>query len=168
MKRFALTFILIGISTALLLWKLDEGKPFDRDYATTIRAPVFSALLTVGSFLLTLKTAILQRLKEGFDSAAHRENYLLFKKKNPDAEYYSSLRNMSVALSACIVLAFLGAAAQFSLGFVCHPIATAICLTAGITTLIMLIYLWMQIAGAHRLWLDGIEDAKQKELSTTN
>jgi hypothetical protein len=71
---------------------------------------------------------------EGFDSAAQRENYLLFKKKNPDAEYYSSLINMSVALSACIVLAFLGAAAQFSLGFVCHPIATAICLSAGITT----------------------------------
>jgi hypothetical protein len=73
-----------------------------------------------------------------------------------------------VALSSCIVLAFLGSAAQFSLGFVCHPIATAICLSPGITTLIMLLYLWMQIAGAHRFWLDGIEDAKQEALSTTN
>jgi hypothetical protein len=31
----------------------------------------------------------------------------------------------------------------------------------------MLLYLWLQIASAHRLWLDGIEDAKQKELPTT-
>jgi hypothetical protein len=66
MKRFALTFILIGIVTALLLWKLDDGKPFDRDCATTIRAPVFSALLTVGSFLLTLKTAIFTTAQGGF------------------------------------------------------------------------------------------------------
>jgi hypothetical protein len=43
MKRFALTFILIGIVTTLLLWKLDDGKLFDRDYATTIRARFFGA-----------------------------------------------------------------------------------------------------------------------------
>jgi hypothetical protein len=66
MKRFALTFILIGISTALLLWKLDEGKPFNRDYATTIRAPVFSALLTVGSFLADTQDCHLTTAQGGF------------------------------------------------------------------------------------------------------
>jgi hypothetical protein len=165
MKWFWSGFVLFGfLVTAILTVFGYHNVGFEIQYGTSIRTPTFSALLTLGSFLLTLKTAILQRLKESFDTKEEARLYIRHLKKDPHRRYYASLENMSVALSASIFAAFLSALLQLTLGFVCHPFAVAVSLASAVTTFALVIYLWWEIAKTHRKWLSKIEAERQVEL----
>jgi hypothetical protein len=122
MKRF---WIIAGLSELVLIAALSAfgylNTDLEKQYGASIRTPTFSALLTLGSFLLTLKSAILQRLKDSFDTEYEAKLYIRNHKKNPKRTYYASLENMSIALSASIFAAFFSALLQLTLGFVCHP-----------------------------------------------
>jgi len=133
-------------------------------YQKNARTPIFSACITLGSFLLTLKTAILQRLKEGFDCPQHEEAYLSYVRDHGDSPYYASLNNMSVALSSCVAVSLVSAIAQMSFGFSEQFWAFAICAAFPSLNIGLLLYLWLQIAIAHNLWIQGIESQKQADL----
>ena len=133
-------------------------------YEKNARTPIFTAFVTLGSFLLTLKTTILQRLKDGFDCEEHKENYLYASANGGKDGYYHSLCNMSQALALTVVLALLSSACQMTLGFLATPITFGICASLPMATLGVLLFLWWQITGAHQLWLKSIEEKKQQEL----
>lgn len=162
-------FIAIGSLFAVLFacaWLIAADYPCIIDgYQDKARTPIFSAFITLGSFLLTLKTAILQRLKDGFDSKAHEEAYLYrCETTSEPGRYYESLGNMSVALSSAVFFSLLSAACQMTFGFVKNDWAFALCAAMPTTTLLMILYLWREISLAHKNWITKIEEDKKATL----
>src|SRR5262245_5570354 len=122
--------VLVGGATAALTSSAPtgpEGNLWITAYASFARTPLFSGFLTLGSFLLTLKTAILQRLKDAYDSSEYQTLYLRLRVTCPKAKYYGSLERLSIALATNIGLSFLTAVLQLTLGFTKFPIAIGTC-----------------------------------------
>jgi hypothetical protein len=146
-----------------------SGSPEDinswvKSYFDLARVPLFSGFLTLGSFMLTLQTAILQRLKEAYDSPNYLKKYLALKEEDPKAGYYDSLGRLSLALSFGILSAFTTAVLQMTIGFVKTEWACAICIGAAVTTLSVVSYLTIQILMAHREWFTKIEQLKKEDI----
>jgi hypothetical protein len=134
-------------------------------YSSNARTPLFTAFVTLGSFLLTLKTTILQRLKEGFDSPEHEKRYLYVVANGIVGDYYASLFRMSSAIATCVVLSLISSLGQMTIGFIRGKWSFALCVAFPATTLLAVLYLWLQIVSAHTLWLKSIETKKQSDLS---
>jgi hypothetical protein len=129
-------------------------------YYTQARIPMFTGFLTLGSFLLTLQTAIIHRLKEAYDSADHARKIGQLRAKGKSVRYYGSLERVGVALSTNVILALVTALLQMSLGFVQTVWSTAICSAFGLTALLLVIYLTIQMVLAHQQWFKKIEEDK--------
>lgn len=137
-------------------------------YSANARTPLFTGFITMASFLLTLKSTILQRLKDGFDSAKHQEAYRIAKEHGVEGRYYESLSNMSSALSITVFMALVASCSQLTLGFIRSAFTFAFCVSLPFVTLVLLIHLWRQISLAHNKWIDKIEDETQKKLADSN
>jgi hypothetical protein len=169
-------FISVGVAYAVVFagtWTLINvfGAPGDAGVNTWVKAyfdfarvPLFSGFLTVGSFMVTLQTAILQRLKDAYDNPKYLERYICLKAYNPKARYYGSLERLSLALSFCIVSAFLTAMFQMTFGFIKIPWASALSVSAAAVSLSLVGFLTIQILIAHREWFSKIEEDKQRDL----
>jgi hypothetical protein len=173
MRWFAIIVATFGMFMIVGLWAAlhflapitaDGTNPWVVAYFSQARIPMFTGFLTLGSFLLTLQTAIIQRLKDAYDTDTYKERYLVLKETNPNVRYYGSLERMSVALSTNVILALTTAATQMSLGFCQTNLSTAICVGMAATTLVLVVYLTIQLTLAHKEWFAKIEDQKTKEL----
>lgn len=137
-------------------------------YQKNARTPIFSGLITMGSFLLALKTTILARLKDTYDTPKHRTNYRVEKEKqkagNPKLRYYNSLENLSQALGLNVILCFVTSVTQMTLGFVWTAWAFAICCSLATGTLFLLVYLTTLLMSAHKEWFEMIEEKAQIDL----
>jgi hypothetical protein len=133
-------------------------------YQTNARTPLFSGFITLGSFLLTLKTTILQRLKDGFDSQQHEKAYLYHVENGGKQGYYESLANMSTALSLAVFFALGSSMFQMTFGFINKAWAFALCVATPIGTLLVITYLWREITLAHQGWISKIEEDKAADL----
>ena len=127
--------------------------------------------MTLGSFLLTLKATILLRIKEIYDEEKYEKDWLAYqeqrKRSDPNApvsDYYAPLRRLGEALLANVVLAITSSIAQITLGFVNAPWALGICLGFAATTLLLLLFLWFQIAANLVRWFSVIEEKKREKL----
>jgi len=136
-------------------------------YFTQARVPMFTGFLTLGSFLLTLQTTIIQRLKDAFDTDAYKQRYLVLKGRKPKTKYYGSLERMSIALSTNVILALATAVTQLTAGFVRTEWSTALCVAIAATSVGLVVYLTIQLLLAHNEWFVKIEAARQKELETS-
>lgn len=166
MRGFFLSLACVAVfATAGFLWLAQSHPEIIDGYQKNARTPLFAAFITLGSFLLTLKTTVLQRLKEGFDSDKHKKNYILLKAAGNRGKYYGSLHNMSVAIAACVFSSLITSAIQMTVGFITHPLAFAFCASSATTTLGLVLYLWREITANHRLWLTKIEDEMQAKLA---
>lgn len=134
-------------------------------YQTQARVPMFTGFLTLGSFLLTLQTAILQRLREAYDSADYCRRVEQLRSKGKDVRYYGSLERVGIALSTNVILALLTALLQMTLGFVKASFATSVCVAFGLTTILLVVYLTVQLVLAHHQWFKKIEEDKSASLS---
>src|ERR1700687_4464552 len=100
MRLVAIIFTVIWlVSTVIFVILITNIHDFGASYASGARAPLFSGLLTVGSFLLALKTTILQRMKDAFDSPDQEAKYSKYKEPYSDRshKYYFGLCNMGAA-----------------------------------------------------------------------
>jgi hypothetical protein len=171
MRAFVLTFIAIFMAALAATWyvlSLHDAAPgtsWVELYFSQARIPMFSGFLTVGSFLLTLQTAIIQRLKDAYDTEKYRDAFLVLHAKDKKVRYYGSLERMSVALSGNVILALTTATVQLSVGFIRTPFSTAVCLAFAITSIALVVYLTIQLLLAHRAWFDRIEADKRRELA---
>ena len=131
-------------------------------YYTQARVPMFTGFLTLGSFLLTLQTAIIQRLKEAYDSADHSRKVAQMRAKGKAVRYYGSLERVGIALASNVILALSTSLLQMTLGFVRTTWSTAICVSFGLTTILLVVYLTIQLVLAHHQWFKKIEEDKSK------
>lgn len=144
-------------------------------YRQGLRTPLFSGLLTIGGFLLTLKTSILLRIKEIYDSPGHEKNWRIYRdqliRNNSSAKprgFYYGFQNLGVALLANVVMSLSSAILQVTVGFINRPWAIGVCLGFAATALILLLFLWFQIASNLMRWFTMIEDNKQEQLRTAD
>jgi len=171
LKFFIILFVFFLASAAFAVAAIafwapvsSEGNLWITAYATYARTPLFSAFITLGSFLLTLKTAILQRLKDAYDSETYKTLYLRLKVSCPDAKYYGSLERLGTALATNIVFSFLTAVLQLTIGFIKSAITVGLCVGIAATTISLIFYLSIQMFLAHREWFSKIEAEKQEDL----
>lgn len=133
-------------------------------YQDSARTPLFTAFFTVGSFLLTLKTAILQRLKEAYDRDDYKELYLEHKESKPNARFYAALERLSLALATSVIFTLVTSASQMVLGFSTSTWLIAVCTGLATTAILLVAFLTIQMFLAHRDWFHKIEADMQKEL----
>lgn len=121
---------------------------------------MFTGFLTLGSFLLTLQTAIIQRLKEAYDSSDYARKVDQLRAKKPDVRYYGGLERVGIALASNVILSLVTATLQMTVGFFQKTWSTAICCAFALTTVMLVIYLTVQLVLAHRQWFRKIEAEK--------
>jgi hypothetical protein len=172
-RLFYISFVGVFLISAALCWcalvlfygqlpsGVNEGVSI---YMGNARIPMFTAFLTLGSFLLTLQTAIIQRLKDAYDNEDYKNRYLNLVHQGDDEPYYGSLNRLSKALSLNVILALCASGAQMTLGFVQSVWSTSICVALGATALILVIFLTAQMMMAHNEWFVKIEKEKKRQL----
>lgn len=118
-------------------------------YAANLRLPFFTAFLTVGGFLLSLKAFILINMKEKlYDSHQYRErherNAALAAANKAEAEsLYAPLQRLASLLFYAILVCLLASVSQITLGLVRHWAAALVCIalaTLGVTLLLVSLF----------------------------
>ena len=144
-----------------------------KTYREVLRIPLFSAFLTVGSFLLTLQATILLRIKEIYDDEEYEADWKNFQMQEEvegrvvKSGYYDPLRNLGIALLANVLLALCSAFLQVTLGFIPAPWAVGTCLGFAAMTLGLLLFLWWQIAVNLVRWFAVIERKHSRTASAS-
>jgi len=166
MLFLALLFVLIFLVFTGTLIYFSHYYDFDlySFYSSKMQVPLFTAFLTLGSFLLTLKTFILIKLKEGvYDQPYYRDTIKKQRAVTPDISFYGPLTRLGTFLMFSVLGALLTSFFQFSFGFIrCNYIA-AIGISLAFTTIITVIIAWWQIRINLLYWFKAIEDEQTKK-----
>lgn len=170
---FWIKFSIVSAFLTTILWAACEfsilaGGPsrdtFIEEYQKFARTPLFSGFFTMGSFLVALKTNILARIKETYDTQEQLILYQSEKADNPHARYYEGLFNLGNALGINIISCLISALCQFTLGFWSNSISFAICTGVSISTFLLLLHLTVILMQAHRDWFIKIEKDAQTSI----
>lgn len=182
--RLAIILSCSVVASSLIFWQLAKAGGVDsisglwfwvKVYQESLRSPLFTGFFTLGGFLLTLKSAILMRIKEIYETEDYCEKWEVWREQNRregksvnnlDEGYYSPLRNLGIALMANVILALFSSFLQMSVGFINAPSAVAVCLGFAITSIGLVIFLSFQISGNLMMWFEHIEKQKEIELET--
>lgn len=167
MKTFFIILTLCLVVSTISIYGLfifpgNDTKHWIEMYYTQARVPMFTGFLTLGSFLLTLQTAIIQRLREAYDSSDHARKIDQMRSKGKTVQHYGSLERVGIALSSNVILAIITSLLQMTLGFFQNIWSSSICVAFGLTTIFLVIYLTIQIVMAHHQWFKKIEEDLSK------
>lgn len=132
---------------AVVLAAIEKWAPKDLSdfYRTNLRGPFFSSFLTMAGFLLSLKTFIVVKMKElVYDQPSYLEDRLTeCLSARPNCELpaiYGPLRRLGGLLFASILIAFVSAVLQFTLGLVENRHAVMFCISVPSLAIFLLIY----------------------------
>jgi hypothetical protein len=158
-RLYAFIFIIFAISvTALLLCATRYNIDLYDFYSKKMQTPLFTGFLTLGGFLLSLKTFILIKLKEGLYDHKHYKEMVKEKQLlNPKYTYYGPLSRLSHFLVHSVLLALLTSFFQFSLGFLKSNIIAAIGLSLAVTTIVVVLLAWWNIRQNLNCWFEMLE-----------
>jgi len=159
MKRFAFVAFLFAASVVSVIYLLAPNICTATTYfGEKIRPSLFTGLLTVGSFLLSLKVFIVVKFKETvFDSKEYKERLANLRKVNPSIQHYAQVRNLSSVLFLSIASAIIAAACQLTLGLIEKPAAMLGCVFAAAFAGAMLLQTLLLIRKILGEWLDHME-----------
>jgi hypothetical protein len=145
-KTLFIALLIFSSSLALLLFINPSGFDLHDIYDKKLQVPLFTGFLTLGSFLLTLKTFVIVKLKEElYDSIAYKERIKKNRLLQPDLESYAPLSRLAKFLVYTVILALITSVAQMTIGFLPYRIASAVCISFATTTLMLVIYAWWLI-----------------------
>ena len=128
-------------------------------YDEKIRSILFSGLLTVGSFLLSLKVFIVVKFKENvFDSESYKNRLAQRRKINPKISHYGPVRNLSQVLFIAIASSLFASASQITIGLI--PKWWALLFCAGVAAFAgaMLAQVLILIRVILKDWLEHMEE----------
>ncbi len=127
-------------------------------YDEKIRSILFSGLLTVGSFLLSLKVFIVVKFKENvFDSESYKSKLAERRKINPNLSHYGPVRNLSKVLFIAITSSLFASASQVTIGLIPEWWALLICVGLAAFAGVMLLQVLLLIRTILKDWLDHME-----------
>ncbi|MBA6061509.1 hypothetical protein [Pseudomonas juntendi] len=133
------TVLIYAIITKLmcetLTFTCDAIQPFQAFYADKLRASLFAGFLTVGSFLMSLKTFIIVNMKkEVFDTQGYKEKFA----KANSGKLYDPLKQLSDMLFATIVTCIIASISQLTIGLIPTVLTSIIPISIAIMALILL------------------------------
>lgn len=155
-------FSLYGIPTlvGILVFSLIQYYFCDVNqfYEKNLRASLFTGFLTMGGFLLSLKTGILIKIKESlYDNKAYIATVEQLRSINPKLTQYGPLKRLSRVLSFSVFFCLLSAASQFSIGLLMNSWSSAFCLGLSAFSMSMLIASFLVIQLNLREWFKFLE-----------
>ncbi|MCX2783623.1 hypothetical protein OQJ46_11565 [Microbulbifer thermotolerans] len=135
------------------------------EYHVAFRTALFLSSLTLGTFLFTMKTFIIQTIKkEIYDHERHKalaRNVASDSGNNP--MYYRGLRNLSRLIFWSIAIALLNAFFQISIGYIEHPAASIFCLLTSAASWALLAFVLYEVGGNMTSMIDYAEEDAQEE-----
>lgn len=160
------TPIILGLLGFIFLARMESYCDFDIStfYSQNLRSSLFGGFLTMGGFLLSLKTGILIKIKEQlYDKKEYHDlvnSQLII---GGDASIYKPLRNLSDILSISVFFCLLSALLQFTIGLIDSKIATAVCISFAATSMSYLISSFILIKQNLNAWFDFMENPPTTE-----
>ena len=159
MKRFTLVALLFAAIVVAAVYFLSPNILAATTYfGEKIRPSLFTGLLTVGSFLLSLKVFIVVKFKETvFDSKEYKERLDNLRKIDPNIQHYAQVRNLSTVLFLSIASAISASACQLTVGLIEKPWAMMFCVFMAVFAGAMLLQTLLLIRKILGEWLDHME-----------
>jgi hypothetical protein len=154
-KTATFAFLITASVLAVLVWRWDFclQRVYDK-----FQAPLFSAFVTLGSFLFALKSFILVTLKkEIYDTDRYKEHFRHVQEAQTTAHLYTPLKNLGNFLLYSVLFALITSTAQLTLGFIPHPVAQIICLSLAVCTLALVFRAWIAIKQSLKQWFNDLE-----------
>ncbi|MCG7576491.1 MULTISPECIES: hypothetical protein [unclassified Halomonas] len=153
--------LLISFACLYLLSNLYTGcaDDFVFFYGEKLRGFLFSGFLTVGSFLLSLKTFVVVNLKDKlFDSESYKNKYRAMNALGAEDEIdykdlYKPLANLTGFLFFAILFSILTAVSQFSLGLLNDFYYVMFCIWMAVFTATLLLNSLRLIRSNLLVWL---------------
>lgn len=159
MKRFVLVALLFAASVAGATYFFSKDISLATIYfGEKIRPSLFTGLLTVGTFLLSLKVFIVVKFKETvFDSKEYKERLAALRKVDSSIQHYAQVRNLSAVLFLSIASAIIASACQLTVGLIEKPVAMLFCIAMAAFACAMLLQTLLLIRRILEEWLDHME-----------
>ena len=134
-------------------------------HRNTLRAPFFTAFLTLAGFLLSLKTFIVVKMKElVYDDAGYIESAVrLDIERGRTLEHYGPLRRLSGLLFAAILACFAAAILQFTVGLLKARYSAVLCVCAPSLALYLLVYSLIETRANLRSMFEVAEKRRRAE-----
>lgn len=159
MMRFMLVALLFALGVVAVVYFFSFDIVASTAYfGEKIRPSLFTGLLTIGSFLLSLKVFIVVKFKETvFDSKEYKERLLELRKIDPSIQHYAQVRNLSSVLFLSIASAIGASFSQLTIGLIACPLAMLFCVFIASFAGAMLLQTLFLIRKILREWLDHME-----------
>lgn len=154
----AATIALIFLAIfAAMVWFLGKDiQSLVDGYQSNLRGNFFTGFLTIGSFLLSLKTFIVVKLKEGvYDSESYRKLFAERTGGRENVDIYEPLRNISSLLFGTILSAIITAILHVTLGLISHWVAVIICIFSVVFSIVLLLISLVLIRINIASWLNS-------------
>jgi len=98
-------------------------------YHKEFRTSLFVSGITIGSFLFSMKTFILKTMRDDFyDNQEYQSRVRERRGLGQMIGFYDPLKNLSRLLLASIVMSFISAISQISIGYLSCPLTVILCL----------------------------------------
>lgn len=128
-------------------------------YQKNMRASLFAGFLTLGSFLLSLKTGIVIKIKENvYDKPSYQEKVDKAQAAGIQTTVYAPLRRLSKLLSAAVLSALFASTLQLTLGLFSMWWAAATCLSMAAIALMFLLEAFGLIQKNLWDWFEFLDD----------
>ncbi len=171
------TFVLISVYIVMGLMACGysealrcSGMPDVVDYyARNLRGSLFAGFLTLGGFLLSLKTFIVVNMKkEVYDTPSYYDRWKQTKDRGEKiGSLYQPLKSLSESLHLAIGASVITSVAQFTIGLIGLWQAVVVCAWAAVFSITLLLICLFRIRSnlntMFRHLEDAAEDAAKKE-----
>lgn len=135
-----------------------EGNNIATFYGDKMRASLFAGFLTLGSFLLALKTGIVIKIKEGVYDKEEYQAKVLTNGELSGQTVYGPLRRLSRLLSVAVFSALASSAVQLTLGLLECWWAASIAVSIATFALLTLMASFILIQVNLGTWFDLMEE----------
>lgn len=157
--RVLLCILLATFSIACIDWLVIQPNQLITFYEEYLRGNLFSGFLTVGGFLLSLKTFILIKLKENvYEHDKYKERYEELKVLDSSLKLYAPLKNLSDFLFWSVLSMIVSAAAQLTIGLFGNYWLILLSLWFSFFALSTLVFSLILIKESLNDWFDFISD----------
>lgn len=149
----------IGIFSLCAYLQIVRGEDIVKFYKENMRASFFAGFLTLGSFLLSLKTGIVIKIKENvYDKEGYQKKVSAARLAGSDQSVYGPLRRLSRVLSAAVLAALVCSVLQLTLGLLTDWWAAALCLSFAAVAIALLLTAFYLIQVNLNSWFDFLDD----------
>jgi hypothetical protein len=161
---FTVSLLALFLSPAL-------STAFPEFYASKLQMPLFTGLLTLGGFLLSLKTFILIKLKESlYENADYQDRLKKMQALSPKAKLttYGPLRRLSSFLVYSVFGCLAAAVAQPVIGSFNYLWTQALSFSLALGALSLVFYAWWEIRANLSEWFSLLEKTNETNPGADN